>query len=287
MLSIFKKLASALIFFAASQAFANFLPPGVVSKASQVGDSNITQAEFNQIVSTISNYWAPFAEAHGAKLYFDAEWNAQEINAYSNEVMGYWLVTITGPLARHPKMTKDGILLVLCHEMGHHLGGFPMMAQSNPLMPVWAAAEGQADYFASQVCAHNMWESEPDVNAQFRDQVSPIAKEKCDAVWKTQTQQDLCYRTSVGVQAIMGTMADAMKKPMPQYDTPDTSVVTTTINQGYPGIQCRMDTSFAAMQCTAAFDFKTIPNAQEAVLTSCMLASGYSVGNRPECWFKE
>ena len=79
-------------------------------------------------------------------------------------------------MARRPEMTEDAFMIIVCHEIGHHLAGMPQYDE-------WAAIEGQADFFATHACAKNMWRDERNKNAEFSESVLAIAKDKCDSYY--------------------------------------------------------------------------------------------------------
>ena len=64
-------------------------------------------------------------------------------------LLNEWRVVIYGGL-EHPLLTLDGLTAVICHEVGHHLGGFAF--KTSILGDNWAATEGQSDYFAAHRC---------------------------------------------------------------------------------------------------------------------------------------
>src|SRR6478609_9034269 len=72
-------------------------------------------------------------------------------------------VHMYGGLARRPEVTPDGFTLVVCHEVGHHFGGYPFVRDA-----YWAANDGQADYFSTLACARRLWQNQPADNALAR-----------------------------------------------------------------------------------------------------------------------
>jgi hypothetical protein len=200
-------------------------------------------------------------------------------------------------LARRPELTPDGLALILCHEMGHHLGGFVIAPSQFPFEKAWAANEGQADYFATQVCSRKIWINETAVNAGFRKTATTKILKLCDSVWNYSSEQDLCYRVLTAAEAMTTTMAVLMKKPIPDFETPD-AVEVEKANHSHPLPQCRMDTALEGALCLAPFNEGIIPGKgisggvesleaeREAASFSCAQFSGYSIGLRPKCWFK-
>lgn len=49
-------------------------------------------------------------------------------------------------------MSKEILSLILCHELGHFLGGPPFALNSH-----WSSAEGQADDFAARICMKRLY----------------------------------------------------------------------------------------------------------------------------------
>lgn len=277
---------------------ATFLPVDVLEETNMTKKSSMTEAEFHSLLANVEKVYAPIAKSHGGKLSVSGSWKSNTLNAGARQMFGFWQVNITGALARHPDLTPDGFTLIVCHELGHHLGGFAFAPSDTPLMSVWAASEGQADYFASQSCARKLWSTETSINSEFRASVSKVVRKTCDAVWNNSQEQELCYRIVAATESMTKTMASILKLPAaPRVDTPDQTAVAQT-SARHPKTQCRLDTSVQGAVCTATFNDNLIPGKKanggkfgldaerEAAATSCMKYSNYDVGLRPTCWFK-
>lgn len=293
-----KLLCFATVLLASVASHATFLPVDLQEEAqAELTDANITEQEFKDILQRIQKHYAPKAKLHGGNLKVSGSWKGNKLNAGARQIFGFWQVNITGALARRPELTKDGFTMIVCHELGHHLGGYAFAPADMPIGGVWAASEGQADYFASQVCARSLWSSETEINSQSRSKVNRIAKQMCNEAWNKVDEQNLCYRIMNASESMTTTMANLMKKPAPSFETPDTDVVAQTIST-HPKVQCRFDTSVQGSLCTATFNENVIPGKttsggkfgveaeREAAANSCMKYSNYSMGLRPSCWFK-
>ncbi len=293
--------------FISNASFATFLPEAELKNASpQAFDNKMTEKEFNDILNKIKSVYSPIVSQVGGKLSIQGDWKSTTMNAAATQMFGSWIVKITGALARRAELSADAFTLIVCHELGHHLGGFVLSAGPIPDVPLpipipipktWAAAEGQSDYFSTQVCARRLWAPDLELNAKFKETAHPLSISKCNQQWTSQADRDLCYRVSVGSESIGATMAAIKQVPVPQVDTPDASVVSKT-NDAHPAIQCRLDTLIAGAICTAAFNPTLIPGKatpegtssleaeKEAAAQSCTAFSGHSEGLRPACWFK-
>lgn len=260
--------------------------------------SNINEAEFNGLVKMLQTVYSPVVSKFGGRLSIQGEWKNETPNAYANQLFGSWSVKVTGGLARRPELTYDGLTLIICHELGHHLGGFPLATNKPPFGGYWAANEGQSDYYATHACAKKVWGPESSKNAEFREKVDSYAKGACDMVWSESVDRDLCYRTTVAVESVSATMAALKSVPMTRFNTPDPAVVDR-ISMEHPAVQCRMDTSFQGALCgiPAREDMipgkgvSNTPNSPEAeaaaAQVSCMKVNRAPMGLRPNCWFKE
>lgn len=296
-LSIFAVLATFVL--STHSAFGKFIPDDQIKNPYQrfsAEDANMTEKEFNDIISKAERYYAPIVQSLGGRLDIKRLWTDDTLNASAMQFFGTWTVNMYGGLARHPEMTKDGFAMVLCHELGHHLAGFTFKKGGFSFGGVWAANEGQSDYFAAHVCSRNLWQDEVDVNASFRPTVRPNIQAACDAVWTTSADQDLCYRVNAGGESLAKTLAALAEDTVPTYETPDNNKVNAT-DSNHPRAQCRLDTTFKASLCDASFNDNLIPGKEkndpfgadaekEASQYSCMEISGHTEGLRPRCWFK-
>ena len=289
-----------LVFLQVAPVQATFLPQELIRYDlldKNEKQSDLTEAEFKSMLNRVQSKYKDVVSKHGGRLSISGSWTDTTLNAGARQMFGTWQVQITGGLARRQELTRDGFLLIVCHELGHHLGGFSLAPSPVPFMSVWAANEGQSDYFATQVCARTLWEAEHEINARYAETVNAYAKEKCNAVWATDQDRNLCYRVSVGVESVMNTMTALMKVPNTQFDTPDTTAVTET-KHSHPTAQCRMDTQLQGAICKASWNNNIIPGKKvssgpesieaerQAAGVSCTKTGGYEYGLRPACWFK-
>ncbi|MGE3610238.1 MAG: hypothetical protein AB7I27_11665 [Bacteriovoracaceae bacterium] len=91
------------------------------------------------------------SELLAAKVVIDFRdhWESPYFGASVNFDGNHYQLNILGGLARIKEMTPDAYAAIVCHELGHILGGAPF--QDIPDFE-WASVEGQADYFSASVC---------------------------------------------------------------------------------------------------------------------------------------
>jgi hypothetical protein len=251
-------------------------------------ESGVSEEQFNSIIEKAKTLYTDVVKASGGTLSIRGRWTDATVNASATQMFGSWQVNMYGGLARRAEVTADGFTMVLCHELGHHLAGFPYVSG-------WAANEGQSDYFATNHCSQLFWGEETEINAQARAVIAEVPKAQCDAAWQTEDAQNLCYRTMLAGKSL-GDLLAALKTETVNWDTPDTSVVTTT-NHAHPAAQCRLDTYMAGAVCTSDYDKNVIPGKrgsrgyndreaeEDSARFSCTAQGQYTAGLRSTCWF--
>jgi hypothetical protein len=283
----------ALCFLSSLSASGSILPKNDWDKYDRLDAfSNMTETDFHAVIDQVLDYYRSIVEGHGASLVANKLWTDPTVNASAVQEGSNWIVNMYGGLARRPEVNKDGFALVVCHELGHHLGGFPLKGDR------WAATEGQSDYFATHACARKIWQDESQENSQAAASVHSSAKSLCDNSWANLGERNLCYRIANASQSLADLLnAIGGGTTNPNYNTPDVTTVDRTY-ESHPQAQCRLDTYIGGAACTDSFDDDKIPgrlHAQgqgslaaelEGASTSCMQAKGQTKGLRPRCWFK-
>lgn len=132
----------------------------------------------------------------------DSGVNAEIVKTVSGPV-----ITVLGGMIRHPLMSKNVLSLLLCHELGHYLGGPPLKSRNG-----WSSTEGQADYYAGEKCARELGLNEEEF-----------------------------FESALMLTRIY---AEVTREGYPQLDKCDESIVQRTF-YGYPKVQCRLDTMIA------------------------------------------
>lgn len=227
---------------------------------------------------------------------FNASWTIAKLwtnntkNANASKRGSKWHINMYGGLARHHTVTKDGFALVLCHETGHLLAGFPAYGSTSDRGRMMGD-EGNSDYYATFACANFLWGEQDEINAKAREAVKPAAQEFCDKVYPDDEKaQNLCYRSVNGAEGLAQFLNGDREV---FFDKPDTNKVASTSHR-HPKGQCRLDTYMAGAACKkyAEWQHKQYPtNEQEMFKQSC--SGEYPAdanvikeqGFRPRCWF--
>lgn len=245
----------------------------------QVG--GISHDEFNQVLDKAEAFYAPIIGNQGARLLINRDWDNPSVNASATRSGNTYKVNMFGGLARHQVMTKDGFMLVACHEIGHHLGGAPKI---RGFRGEWASNEGQADYFATLRCMRFLLKQEDNAKWIADNSVDPVLKLKCEETYSVQEDEYLCMR--LGMAGFTGaSLFHVMhEETVPlRFDTPDPRQVSRTFD-GHPDTQCRLDTYYQGSVCLHDTDQSL--NDSNPNQGTCNATNGQREGHRPRCWFR-
>jgi hypothetical protein len=239
----------------------------------------ITRDEYDEMIARFLAYYGPIVASKGGELVFPDEWDDSMVNGFARRNGNKWQVHALGGYARHPNSSKDAFAFLLCHEMGHHIGGKPHYpATSIP----WASAEGQADYYGSLKCMKQIFANEDNEAAVAALNAPVYLHETCERQFANRLDQLLCIRSAMGGWAMTQIWENG--KGSFKFDTPSTNKVTTT-QHWHPANQCRIDTYLAAALCDAPTHVD-VDNADVRIGT-CNESTQHTVGFRPHCWYAE
>lgn len=248
-----------------------FLPAN--SMRIPVGDVNaagISQDVFNSVLDRAQQLYGPIIASKGGKFVINRKWTDPTVNASAEQSGNKWIINMYGGLARHSAINEQGFALVVCHELGHHLGGFP---QSD-----WATNEGGADYFSTLKCMRRWYGT-----GAPSGPVDPVAAEACNNQFANQGERNRCQTGTQGgssVATLLGVLGGGSTPP--KFDTPDPTVVDSMMDE-HPPAQCRLDTYFQGALCQKSVGEDVAndnPNAG-----ACTRKGGQQTGLRPRCWY--
>jgi hypothetical protein len=234
-----------------------------------------TKEQFFDAVNKMQTHYEPIFEALGRKYKVIADWDDGTVNAYATQSGKTSNVYMFGGLARHPKVTEDGFMLVICHETGHHLGGAPRSSS-------WASNEGEADYFATLKCAREIWGDEDNEAVVAKLTIPQVVNERCQKAFDSGKDIAICERAAMAGKSLGDTLGDLGQTGDTDFNTPDTTVVDE-MDDEHPEAQCRLDTYFAGAVCNKSKD--TPVDARDPTIGACSQEKGDVLGIRPLCWY--
>ncbi len=254
----------------------------------------LTEEQFNTVIDKVEAIYSPLVASAGGKLNMIKNWSDATVNAYATQSGTNWTVNMFGGLARHNTITEDGMALVVCHELGHHLGGAPKIGGSasggtgwgggSGGANSWATNEGQADYFATLKCLRRVYLNDDNVSIVAGLNAPEALTNACKKSSKGDKEDSaLCIRLGMSGQSVANLFSALSRSSVAKFETPDPKVVTTT-NDKHPAAQCRLDTYFQGGLCDVSMN-EDVSNTDE-VKGTCHGSLGHKVGLRPLCWFK-
>ncbi len=253
------------------------LPPNNMRISTLTRSLNgIDERMFNAIIDRVVKVYAPIVAQKGARLNVEKRWADETVNAFADRQGTTWSVHMFGGLARHSAITPDGFMLVVCHELGHHLGGAPKYGNMQ-----WATNEGQADYFGTMKCMRRVLSESPEI-ARPRFTADPTVQSACVSAHRDANDQQMCMRIGMAGKSLANLFA-AFGGPAPKFETADKTVVSKTYD-GHPKAQCRLDTYFQGSLC--AKPYLDDVDERDPKRGVCLAADGFKVGVRPLCWYK-
>ncbi len=236
--------------------------------------SGITKEEFMDVLDKVEKVYAPIIESFGATLDVVKSWDDDTVNAQAWQTGKTWHIEMFGGLARHKETTVDGMALVACHELGHHVGGLPRIQ--------WASNEGQSDYYGSLKCLRKVWANDNNVEVVSNMEIPELVKEKCNSQFKSEGDAAICMRGSMAGMSLGRLLGSLGGQKMPKFETPDSKIVKKT-NNNHPKAQCRLDTYFAGAACKVEHNIDVSNTDPEVGV--CSRKFGENTGVRPLCWF--
>jgi len=246
-----------------------------------VGESSITKKDFLKLIDMVKKVYVPIFRDLKMNFKIEHMWDDKQENAFAGVRGDDRYVILYGGYARHKLMTPDAYLSVICHEIGHHLGGFPKKVGGS-----WSSSEGQADYFSTLKCMKNV------LREDFQNEAAAAAlnlpeevKKQCRVQFKNQNEYHICLRSAKAAEEHGDVIADLVDRGgnnMVHLTTPSEEVVAQT-NLRHPSPQCRVDTKYQGALCNVSPLIAL--DDEDEMKGTCHFNNFTIVGNRPACWF--
>lgn len=241
--------------------------------------NDMTEAEFRKLIKEFESFFSPSVDRDfNGELIVIGSWGSNTVNAFAEQERNKFMISIYGGLARHKSITSDGFTASLCHELGHHFGGYPKKSTNK-----WSSAEGQSDYYATTKCLRRIWEKADNLKVMASLQVPETLRIECSKSYTSIAAQALCQRAALAGRSVALMIQDLDHDSLePKFETPEREMVRV-INYMHPFSQCRLDTFFQGAICpvseTLEFDN------QDETVGACHKKLGDTRGARPGCWF--
>lgn len=127
-------------------------------------NSEMTINEFFNIPIKIFNLYKKDFDQLPYPVTLNAQWESPYFGAGVSLYENSYKLMVLGGMTRMPEMTLDAYAAIICHEIGHIIGGEPK--QTIPIAD-WASAEGQADFFSASTCLPKYFKSEGMIDSEL------------------------------------------------------------------------------------------------------------------------
>ena len=194
-------------------------------------NADIQQSDFYLIPVKIISLFQKELSALKYPLALDARWDSPYFGAGVSLYNNQFSLMILGGSTRIQGFTKEAYAALVCHELGHMIGGAPF--QTIPGAE-WSSSEGQSDFFAASVCLPRYFKSLGITHERIKEEIEAAGFEM---MW--------------AFKDIDSNNAD---KTIIRHHVYKKTVSQTLINT-YPDLQCRYET-FRAPEKRASCWFK-------------------------------
>jgi hypothetical protein len=260
----------------ASAEICTFLPENDLSIPVTRKSEGLSEEAYHRVIDKFEKIYQPVLKKKKMKLVVNRLWENPRVNAGTLRKGAEVVINLYGGYPRHPFVTEDGYALVLCHELGHHIGGAPKKTRFK-----WPATEGQADYFATLKCLRKIFADEDNEAIVSRLSVPEPAEKECSLSFPSREKYTCLRSVMAGLSA--GAVSSVIRhRPIPTLETPDLEKVDKTFEQ-HPYPQCRLDTYFQGAICEVNSDFISMLWEEKG---TCHERNGHVRGLRPTCWHR-
>lgn len=243
------------------------------------------KVDFDREIKRLHDLYAPVFEKQGRTLDIRGAWDDATVNAYATRESNTSVVQMFGGLFRHPLVTVDAFDLVICHELGHHIGGAPK--KKVVFWETWAANEGQSDYFATLKCSREAWKNDDNAAIVAAMTIPASVTSGCQKNFDQPADVALCQRGAMAGKSLADTLGSLATSESARvttdFEKPDSAVVSKT-DDNHPKAQCRLDTYFAGAVCSKSQNDAL--SEKDPTVGTCSSEKGDATGIRPVCWYK-
>ncbi len=227
-------------------------------------NSLINENIFSKVIHRIESLYLNDFLEKGLIVNFNYDWEMSYFSAWAHDdAPPVYSLNFWGGMARIPGMNEYGWAFIVCHEVGHLLGGAPY---NDIKFYLWASAEGQADYFASAHCLKRYFSNYPYKGIKINLAESVV--KQCEGNFH-------CLNSAKAADSFSKVLNYLLRdKNEASIQKRSYNKVSKTIFSSYPSKQCRVDTILNAGLCDN--DFHNLNS------WDCLQGPG----KRSECWFK-
>ena len=241
--------------------------------SSTLTQASVGKADYHKLTQTLDSVYSEQIRSLGGNLKFTLKETALPNAFAAKQTDGTWEVTVTDSLLSLEEQTKSTLAIILCHEVGHFLGGEPYVVgiQLTPAVrsraPKKMSCEGQADYFATSECLKTLTQKIPNLFSDNRGILNPLIAQECNQNEACLESMAASHQTVLVYQRILKEMNIA-EGFFGRLNNDRTDRVLNSVGE-YPSLDCRYETFVNGTLCSGLSE------------NECLDAKWA----RPACWF--
>jgi hypothetical protein len=229
----------------------------------QIANASVDKNDYLRITNTLHSIYSDKIADQGGHLKFILSETAGVANAYAaKKSEGNWEITVISSFLSLSHQTVPTLGMILCHEIGHFLGGKPYVVgkQMTAAVRAWApkkmSVEGQADYFATSECIKNLAKKIPDLFINNKGLLNLPSAQECQRSYTSEKEIKLCneilsasHQTILVYQQIL----DQLNTPSSFFEKIENAPSDRTLDivGEYPELDCRYETFIKGALCSS------------------------------------
>lgn len=245
-----------------------------------INSSSIELLRFQKVLNHFEQTWRDTLKLeYGKKLVFDINLEDERVNAScSRDDDNNPILRIRGGLLRHPDMNEEVLNFLLCHELGHYMGGAPKSFRGASIKRSWSSVEGQADYFAATKCLPKIYSEALTI---YDAQKSSLIKDRVKSICEGEVCSKVVYSGLLATRFFASLKSGGAIPEIGKYER----FYPSSTLQKHPSPQCRLDTIVSAIKCE--IDYSYLMDDKDITIGACIKKDLDLAGERASCWFNE
>ncbi len=228
---------------------------------------------FSTTIEQAKEFFTPLYASHGKTFTIESYFDYDENNAKASATTAKdFYIELYGGLLKTKQGNKDSLRAAICHEIGHHFGGRPLVPRYYEEYFLFrGSVEGQADYWSAHYCLKKWFAGENHEKALARYGFSFTDLNFCKKYHQDYEDGLICTRVITAYKNMLGLPIETkpflhILTPKEKYKIPLASMAI------HPKKECRLETIYAASICKTQDEY------------GCKILSKRPEASRPLCW---
>ena len=221
--------------------------------------ASVELPQFQKLRAALVDLHTHEVEAKGSRFEIvltDKDKIPQALSRKTSE--GVWQIEIYQSMLDLKSQSIQTLGMMLCHEVGHFLGGEPYVIgrQLTPAVrqraPKQMSCEGEADYFSTATCFRKLAELVSELKT--KSAVESELSNECFLSFHTQSDREICLsglKIARDLATVYQEVLTVMGFPTTFQNRFDSTITDRTLNYvgEYPSLECRYQTLVHGLLC--------------------------------------